>query len=168
MKYNEETVNKICECISKGYTQKDAAKLAGVSEAAFYKWLNEKVEFVEAVKKAERDFVEWENNDLLKEAKKSLKELICGTEYEEVKTEYIGDAQSGAPKVKKQTRIKKRILPNATAVIFALCNRDPEHWQNRVSNEITGKITSDTKSDVSLKNVPDELLAQVIKAINEK
>ena len=64
---------------------------------------------------------------------------------------------------------EKRVPPSATAIIFALCNRDPEHWQNRVSNDISGKIETENKgAGVSLANVPDSLLSQVIEAINGK
>ena len=89
-------------------------------------------------------------------------------EYEETKTEYEND-KNGNPRIRKQTVVTKRIAPSPTAVIFALCNRDPEHWQNRVAQDITGKLETETKgSGVSLANVPDELLAKVIDAINGK
>ena len=113
------------------------------------------------------EFSEWEMHGILEDARKSLKTLICGQEYEETKTEYESD-KNGNPRIKKQTRVTKKILPNPTAVIFALCNRDPEHWQNRVSNEISGKIETENKPGITLANVPDTLLAQVIDAINGK
>lgn len=47
-----------------------------------------------------------------------------------------------------------------------MCNRDPEHWKNRITNEVDAKVQSQADSNVSLENVSDELLEKVIKAIN--
>lgn len=165
--YTPERVAKICKALENGETNEVAAKSGGIGTTTFCKWLNEKADFAKAVKKARSVYEDWQLNGILEDAQKSLKTLICGMEYTETKTEYIADGE-GQPTIKKQTTINKRVLPSATAVIFALCNRDPDHWQNRVSNEITGKLQTEEKSDISLKNVPDDLLAQVIEAINKK
>ena len=166
--YTQERVAKICKAIENGETNANAAKIGGIHVATFCEWQKTKPEFSEAVKRAKAAFEDWQLNGILADAKKSLKTLINGQEYEEIKTEYES-GKDGNPKIKKQTRITKRILPNPTAVIFALCNRDPEHWQNRVANEISGKLqTENTGPGVSLANVPDSLLAQVIDAINGK
>ena len=165
-----ERIKKICEAIERGETNETAAKLGGIVEGTFYRWMDENKEFCEAVKRAKEVYEEWEQKGILTDAKKSLKTLICGLEFDEVKTEYEQDPNNpGTPRIKKQTSTTKRILPNATAVIFALCNRDPEHWQNRVAQDITGKLETETKNrGVSLANVPDDLLAKVIEAINNK
>lgn len=165
--YTPERVAKICKAIENGETNATAAKIGGIHVATFCEWQNTKPEFAEAVKRAKAAFEEWQMNGILEDARKSLKTLICGQEYEEIKTEYEND-KTGNPRIKKQSRVTKKILPNPTAVIFALCNRDPEHWQNRVNNELSGKIETETKSNISLANVPDDLLAQVIDAINKK
>lgn len=166
--YTPERVAKICKALENGETKEKAAKMAGIVPQTFCRWMNEKSEFRESVKKAEQAFEDWQLNGILEDAKKSLKTLICGQEYEEIKTEYEND-KNGNPRIRKQTRVTKKVLPNPTAVIFALCNRDPEHWQNRVANEISGKLqTENTGAGVSLANVPDSLLAQVIDAINGK
>lgn len=163
-KYNPERVQKICEALERGETKEMAAKLAGISKGQLYAWIAEKSEFADAVKRAQDAFEDWQLNGILEDAKKSLKTLICGQEYEEVKTEYEND-HNGNPRIKKQSRTTKKILPNATAVIFALCNRDPEHWKNRVENDVTGRIETEAKTDVSLASVPDDLLAKVIEAM---
>lgn len=163
-----ERIAIICDAIERGETNATAAKLGGISKATFCEWQNTKPEFADAVKKAKEAFEDWQRNGILEDATKSLKTLICGQEYEEVKTEYENDSD-GNPRIKKQTRCTKKILPNATAVIFALCNRDPEHWQNRVAQDVNGKIDVEQKGPgISLANVPDSLLAQVIDAINGK
>lgn len=165
--YTPERVAKICKAIENGETNATAARIGGIHVATFCEWQNTKPEFAEAVKRSKAAFEDWQMNGILEDARKSLKTLVCGQEYEEIKTEYEND-KTGNPRIKKQTRVTKKILPNPTAVIFALCNRDPEHWQNRVNNELSGKIETETKSNVSLANVPDELLAKVIDAINGK
>lgn len=163
-KYTPERVKKICKAIENGETNATACKIAGIHQSTFCEWQNTKPEFSEAIKRAKSAFEEWQMNEILEDAKKSLKTLICGQEYEEIKTEYEND-KNGNPSIRKQSRVTKKILPNPTAVIFALCNRDPEHWQNRVNNELSGKITTEAKSSVSLASVPDDLLGQVIDAI---
>lgn len=165
--YTPERVKIICDALARGETQETAYKLAGIVADTYYRWLKEYSEFSESVKKAQAAFQDWQMNGILEDARKSLKTLICGQEYEEIKTEYEND-KDGNPRIKKQIRITKKVLPNPTAVIFALCNRDPEHWQNRVNTELSGKVETETKSNVSLANVPDDLLAKVIDAINGK
>ena len=166
--YTPERVAKICKAIENGETNATAAKIGGIHIATFCEWQNTKPEFAEAVKRAKAAFEDWQMNGILEDARKSLKTLICGQEYEEIKTEYEND-KTGNPRIKKQTRVTKKILPNPTAVIFALCNRDPDNWKNRVAQDVNGKIDVEQKgSGVSLVNVPDNLLAQVIDAINGK
>ena len=167
-KYTLERIERICKAIERGETNETAAKIGGISVSTFCEWQATKTEFSEAVKRAREAFEDWEMNGILADAKKSLKTLICGMEYEETKTEYEND-KNGSLRIRKQTVVTKRIMPSPTAVIFALCNRDPEHWQNRVAQDIKGKLETEMKgSGVSLANVPDELLAKVIDAINGK
>lgn len=165
--YTPERVSKICQAIENGETNATAAKIGGIHVATFCEWQNTKPEFAEAVKRAKAAFEDWQMNGILEDARKSLKTLVCGQEYEEIKTEYEND-NAGNPRIKKQTRVTKKILPNPTAVIFALCNRDPENWKNRINNELSGKIETDNKPGITLANVPDDLLAQVIESINGK
>ena len=166
--YTPERVKRICDAIERGETNETAAKIGGIHVSTFCEWQNSKPEFSEAVKRARAAFEDWQMNGILEDARKSLKTLVCGQEYEEIKTEYEND-KNGQPRIKKQTRVTKKILPNPTAVIFALCNRDPENWKNRVAQDVNGKIDVEQKgTGISLANVPDSLLAQVIDAINGK
>lgn len=168
--FTPERIEIICRAIEQGKTSADAARIGGISESTFYEWQNRHPDFSEAVKRAKAAYEEWERNELLASARRSLRDLIVGVTYDEIKTEYEQDPKDpNKPRVKKQFRTTKKVMPNATAVIFALCNRDPEHWQNRVSQDINGKVDVEQKGDgVSLANVPDELLAKVIEAINGK
>lgn len=166
--YTPERVKRICDAIERGETNETAAKIGGIAVGTFFRWIDEKSEFNDSVKRAKAAFEDWQMNGILEDARKSLKTLVCGQEYEEIKTEYEND-KTGNPCIKKQTRVTKKILPNPTAVIFALCNRDPDNWKNRVAKDVNGKIDVEQKgSGVSLANVPDDLLAKVIDAIKGK
>lgn len=163
-KYNEERVVTLCRALENGEKVEKACKMATIDVSTFYQWIQDKPEFAERIKKAQAAYEDWQRNGILKDALSSLKKLICGTEYEEIKTEYVND-ENGNPTIRKQTRINKVVLPNPTAVIFALCNRDPANWKNRVTNEITGKLDTDSEVEMALKKIPDDLLAKVIESI---
>ena len=166
-KYTAEVVEIIRKSLAQGDSRATACKLAGISDDSFGRWLADNAEFAAVVKNAEAEYRNWEHNEILASAKKSLRVLIEGQEYEETKTEYEQDPRDPTkPRVKRQTTTTKKILPSATAVIFALCNRDPENWKNRISSEVEAKVQSDQRADVNLKAIPDDLLEQVIKAIN--
>lgn len=162
-KMTPERVAIICKSLASGDTIQTACKLGGISDDTYANWLRNS-EFSEAVKRAKKDFEEWEMNGILETAKRGLKKLLEGEEYEEVTTEYVND-DKGNPTIRKQTRKTKKIPPSATATIFALCNRDPDGWKNRISNEISGKIDTEAETNISLKEIPDDLLAQVIESI---
>lgn len=167
-KWTDEKVEIMCKAIADGRSYKDAYTAARVGHDSFYRHLREDAEFSARVKKAEQTYQEYFDSQLVADCKRSLRELVCGYEYDEVIKESGIDPKTGK-KVEKTKSVHKRMAPNATAIIFALCNRDPEHWQNRVSQDVNGKIDVEQKGNgVSLANVPDSLLAQVIDAINGK
>lgn len=164
-KYSPERVEIICKGLSEGKPEIDCCKKAGISVPTFHRWLDEKKEFQEAVKNAKAKFQEWYDNHLLEDAERGLLRLICGEEYVETTTEY--ESVGGKLVEKKKKTINKKVLPNTTAIIFALTNRAPEKWKNRLSQDVNGKIQTEQKSDVSLANVPDDLLEKVIEAIRK-
>jgi hypothetical protein len=164
--WTQNKVDIMCKAIADGKSYKDAMAMAKVGHTAFYAHLSNDADFKERVRKAEADYQELYDATIVVECKRSLLELIRGYEYDEVTTE-TGTDLRGKPISKKKV-VRKKVAPNPTAIIFALCNRDSEHWQNRVNNEISGKLDTDVKTDVSLKNVPDALLAQVLEAIKNK
>lgn len=161
--WTQEKVEVMCKAIAEGKSYKEAYTKARVAKTAFYAHLGSDGNFKDCVKKAEQAYQDWYDSQLVVECKRSLIELIRGFEYDEVTTE-TGTDMRGKP-VERKKVVRKKYAPNPTAIIFALCNRDPEHWQNRVNNELSGKITTEAKSSVSLASVPDDLLGQVIDAI---
>lgn len=165
--WTETKVEIMCKAIAAGKSYKDAFTAARVSKATFYAHLANDLDFSNRVKKAEQEYQDWYDSQLVVDCKRSLIELVNGYEWDETTTEHALNKEGKMVEVKKKI-VHKKAAPNPTAIIFALCNRDPEHWQNRVNNELSGKIETETKSNISLANVPDSLLAQVIDAINGK
>lgn len=73
-----------------------------------------------------------------------LAKLLNEHEYEEIHTDYV-DGKDGKPKVKSQKRVKKKIMPNPTAVIFTLTNRDSIDWKHQSNIDHTTKGESMNK-----------------------
>lgn len=165
--WSDEKVAIICKEIAAGKTYEQAFTKARVAKTAFYAHLKNDTNFKNEVKIAEQEFNEYFDANIVSVCKRSLVELITGYEYDEVTTESYIDGRTGKRVTRKKVSHKK-VAPNSTAVIFTLCNRDPEHWQNRIQQDVTGKIETESNTNISLTNVPDELLGQVIDAINGK
>ena len=165
--WTDAKVEIMCKAIAAGRSYKDAYTAARVSHTAFYSHLNNDAEFLERVKKAEQEYQEYYDSKLVVDCKRSLAELVQGYEWDETTTESAMN-KDGKMVVVKTKVVHKKAAPNPTAIIFALCNRDPENWSNKHIQELTGKIETESKSGISLQNVPDNLLAQVIDAINGK
>lgn len=165
--WTDAKVEIMVKAIAAGKSYKDAYTAARVSHTTFYKHFNEDAEFNARVKKAEQDYQEYYDSQLVVDCKRSLLELIRGYEWDETTTESALDKNGKMVEVKKKI-VHKKAAPNATAIIFALCNRAPEEWSNKHIQEVSGKIETETKQAVSLSSVPDDLLAQVIDAINGK
>ncbi|MES2733573.1 MAG: transposase [Bacteroidota bacterium] len=131
MKYSPEIVNRIVELLASGdYTINDVCKQVGINQDTFYDWKANKSEFSEALKQAEKDRL----LSFKRMARSGLAKIIDVFEYEEVTTEYIdGKDKEGnsKPKIKSRKVVKKFIMPNATAVIFALTNMDADNWKHK-------------------------------------
>lgn len=134
MKYSTALAEKICAVLATGeHTIADVCKQVGITESTFYKWKLEKSEFSEALKKAEAQRLAAFKNM----ARSGLAKLLDVHEVEETTTEYVDKA--GKPIIKSRKVTKRVFMPNATAVIFALKNLDPESFKDRQQVEHTGK-----------------------------
>lgn len=163
--WTDAKVEIMCKAIADGKSYKDAFTTARVSKAAFYAHLANDKDFMDRVKIAEQEYQEWYDSQLVVSCKRSLIELVQGYEWDETTTEHALNKDGKMVEVRRKV-VHKKAAPNPTAIIFALCNRAPEEWSNKHIQEISGKIETETKSNVSLANVPDNLLEQVIDAIN--
>ena len=120
-KYSKQIVDKICELVASGdYKIVDVCKKTGIHHDTYYDWKANKPEFSERLKKAEERRLEVFKNM----ARSGLAKLLDVFEYEEEHIEYGNDS------IKSRKVIKKKIMPNPAAVIFALCNLDPENFKN--------------------------------------
>ena len=134
-KYTKALVNEICDELATGkHSIADTCKKVGITKETFYQWIKNKPDFSDQIKDAENK----RRGSLSEMAKSGLAKLLDIHEYEEVITEYEND-KDGKPVIKKQKRVKKKIMPNANAVIFALTNLEAEVWKNRQNTDLTNK-----------------------------
>lgn len=161
--WTDTKVEIMCKAIAAGKSYKDAFTAARVSKATFYAHLANDSDFSDLVKKAEQEYQEWYDSQLVVDCKRSLLELVQGYEWDETTTESA--LVNGKMVETKRKVVHKKAAPNPTAIIFALCNRAPGEWSNKHIQELTGKIETESKPAISLANVPDDLLAKVIDMI---
>ena len=135
-KYNKDMLQACADWVRKnglidfgGATLTDFCKAMGIEDQTYYRWLD-KVEFVEAIKKAKEAFRSTLENDIVKSLANSAK----GYEYEQYTTEYTD--VNGKPKIKKQVKKNIRVEPNVGATIFLLTNIAPDRWKNKQDNNV--------------------------------
>lgn len=146
MKYSQKLADKIVEMVASGeHTIQDICKHVGISKAVYYKWREEKIDFIDALKSAESQRLD----NLGELAKSGLALLLSKHEYEEVTTDYV-DGKDGKPKIKSMKKVKKFIMPNPTAVIFTLKNREPQEWKDKQEIEYSGDISINIDNDDAL------------------
>lgn len=150
-----EKAPEILKYVSQGYSNKDAAEKAGISQETFYTWLETKSEFSESFKEAKKQGDKVRINSV----ESALLDIARGFEYEEVKTEYESQLNPATgkyePTIKKQVRTKKRVVPNSEAIKFFLTNKAPEEWKNRIEQNNTGDLVTDLRIEHVSKN-PDD------------
>jgi len=161
MKYNKKIVEKICNLIkADSYTLGEICNIVGIETDTFRNWKRKHPEFVQAIEKAHDEARE----SFLRDARKSLRDKLNGKVYEEPKNVYVANPADPQRSILKERSITKKFVPPDTAaIIFTLCNMDPEHWKNRNFNELVGKDGKDLFADMS-----DEDLDKRIKALEEK
>lgn len=129
-KYSEELGQKIADDYAQGTgTVAEIMAKYGLSERIFYYWQEENLQFFQLIKNAK----EARQGQKLHMALNGMKILLQGHEYTEQDTEAtpIKNADGTTSKVIKKTVVKRKFIPpNATMVIFTLCNIDPENWKS--------------------------------------
>jgi len=91
-----------------------------------YDYLRKDLKFAERKKEIDDQTIEVAVSNLHKRAN--------GFEYTEIKVERENFI------VTKQTATKKFIAPDVSALVFLLCNRDPDNWKNVQKVEHTGDV----------------------------
>jgi transposase-like protein len=106
-----------------GLTDEQIAHNMGIGTSTLYKWKNEHMEIVEALKRGKEVVDRQVENALLKRA--------LGYTYEEVTFEEGIETR----------RVVKEVQPDTTAQIFWLKNRKPSEWRDKQSIEHSGTIS---------------------------
>lgn len=114
-----------------GLLDKQMAELLNVGESTFLKYKALKPELVEALR------VNKKIADL--QIENALRDRALGYEYEEVTEEYFFN-KNKEKIIKGQKVVKKKVLPDTTAQIFWLKNRQPEKWRDRKHTEHSGNV----------------------------
>ncbi len=113
-----ENLNKVCEWVANGLTDKQLAKNMSISESTFYKWKNQYPDFATALSEAkEKPKMELEN---------AMFKLATGKmQIEETKTTLDPQTQ----RVTKIDRVKKQLPPNAQVQMFLARAWMPEKYK---------------------------------------
>jgi len=136
-------LKKVERLAARGLTIVQLATSLGWSESTMHEKKNDHPELMESIRKGQQKGIETVSNALYKRAK--------GFTYKEVHEEVRLD-EKGIGKKDKQKKVvkkvvKKHAIPDTTAQIFYLKNRDPLNWQDKMDHNIQGDIIISTDSD---------------------
>ncbi|MBU2652685.1 MAG: helix-turn-helix domain-containing protein [Bacteroidetes bacterium] len=122
-------------CREGGLTDVKLAKLFGVAKSTINLWKKEHPDFSDSIKKGKDD---WDSEKI----ENSLAKRALGFSYTETTKEPRlikkpdGDITTSDMVVTK--KVTKLIVPDTTAQIFWLKNRQPKRWRDRHEVEVTG------------------------------
>lgn len=148
-KYKEDFPVLVEMYCREGLVEADVAKKLGVSVSTFEQYKLQYPEFLEAIKrgKAPIDF----------EVENSLLKRALGYTFTEKKRE-IENLDGGVISVKSTVETIKEVLPDVTAQIFWLKNRNPKRWRDVKGVELTGKdggpIETENVTSISVNELP--------------
>lgn len=129
---------QVCEAYALGnVTIESCCGEFGITSRTFWNWAEEISEISDQYKKAKESHSRLGKEGIREKAMSSLERMILGFHVEEEETEEITNAK-GKVVMKKVKRKKKFIAPNATAIIFALKNADPLHWNEDLTIDFGG------------------------------
>ncbi|MDO7846471.1 hypothetical protein Q5H92_08890 [Hymenobacter sp. M29] len=138
MKYSLKKARAIADAFATAeHKVADVCKQFEISESTFYAWKADNPEFSELLKKAE----ELRRQALGEMARSGLALLLGKQEVEETTIEFIPDKKDKAKRTVKLQKVTKRVvMPNATAVIFALKNLDADNFKDKHEVEHSGEM----------------------------
>ena len=136
-----------------GYTDKELAKIFGIGESTWYKWLKRFVELREARREGK------EVADA--EVAQAFYKRAVGYSYasEKIVTLSIGEGCSRVERVP----ITVVVLPDASAALKWLQNRRPKEWRDKVEVEHSGAIDTNNLAALS-----DEQIEARLKELKSK
>ena len=133
-----------------GAMLKEFCKEMDIDDKTYYKWMQVKDDFREAVNRAKEAF----KSRLTHELAISLSEAAKGYEKEQTETLYT-PAADGTPQVHQMRKVKRHYPPNVGAAIFLLTNLAPEYYQNRQRSDMV--IKKDNEKEMTI----DEINAEI-------
>lgn len=123
-----------------GLTDEQIAENMGINKATLYRWKEKYCDICDTLKRGKEVVDLQVENALLKRA--------LGYEYEEVSKKY----ESGTLTEKKV--IKKQVVPDTTAQIFWLKNRQPDKWKDKQDVQVSGELKEEqTKLDDLIRQI---------------
>lgn len=125
--YVEPYLENITDWIKDGDYEYEICQKLGVSVAQWEDYKNKFVELPEAIKKGKQN--------LLKDLKISLYKRAKGFTHTE--TKHV--VKKGDKGYTEDSKIVKYIPPSETALIFAMCNLDPDNWKRKDKEELERK-----------------------------
>lgn len=125
-------IEKIITLRAAGFLYDDIASMINVAPSTLYKHKLEIEEFSESLKNAD--------DELITTLEHSLYSLAKGT-YKQVRKKTIYEADGLTPKLVEVTEEYGK--PELGAVIFALTNKDNDHWKNKQDFSMNGRIDTD-------------------------
>ena len=142
------------------YSLESICKSKKVAIRSLYNWTDKYAELAQAKKNA-AEILSAPSPDALKvKARVSLERLITGFEYEE-KTVDVETTATGAIKSQKIRKITKHVAPDTTAVIFALKNTDPEHF-NKGPNDLNTNVI--TGGEITINALASQITPEILEA----
>lgn len=138
------------------------AKNLGISKSVFYEYIEQYVEFRDALKRGRKPVDIEVENALLKRA--------LGYDYEEKSTEVDVSGQgSNAQAIPTKIKTTKKHVPaDVGAIAFWLKNRKKSEWKDRHSHEVGGEdgkpIPIEDKSQIDYSKLPTEVLEAIVNA----
>lgn len=106
-----------------GATDAEIARNMGICIRTFYKWKKAYPPIAEALKRGAETTGKHVEQALLKRA--------LGYDHEEITRELSIDSVTGEQKVKSIKIVTKHVMPNISAQLFWLKNRQPENWRDK-------------------------------------
>lgn len=124
-KKTQKIIDKIYQIVREENPSKNSiAKRVKVSSQTITNWLNEDECFKKGYEDAVNDFFK----NISVDAKRSLKKLVTGFSYNEIKTVYV-DNGMGDPLIKERVVTEKYVIPNIDAIKFVLRNLEPKMFE---------------------------------------
>lgn len=145
---------EVLNLLAQGYNIGETCEKVGIDRKTFFRWQDDNATFATEVRRARKEG----EQRAIEDVEHALLDVAKGFEYEEVRTEYESklnpETNQYEPTIKKQVRIKKRVVPSTEAQKFYLTNKAPELWKNRQQQEIANLDVLNGLT-IDFKNIPD-------------